>query len=662
MIKKPFLSSIIIYFFFIISSFPAQSSDPKSNPKLAVWEIRGGSVSGSGFFIDKKHFVTAFHVVESIFNSRYRSDKIFSKLFRKDLTFPNISLSQDNNPNILKIKGVVALSYIFDLAVLEIDGETSHYLSLANDPMKTNSLTLLGYRDGFKEIKASGEVMDKSIFYNLKTAPFLIHGMSGGPIINNKAEVEAVLSSSSNPRLIELLTEPYYVEDMIVVAVKAHYIKEIMKFQKRSETLSEFLKVVDSSLLKQKRDLYNLALEGRALEQYILSYKLRISKEQDFFFKLMRADKVIASNNEDISIYWLKKAASNDLAPALYELSMYLFGRGSRLYFQSSLNDKESKEDLIQSGYYMEEAAKLDYAPAQFMTAVFYHKGLNKNLEKAFYWMKKSAEQDYVLAQYSLALMYKEAEGVEQDLKQSFYWMKKSAELGNARAPYDLALMYKEAEGVEQDLKQSFYWMKKSAELGDERAPYELALMYKRAEGVKQDFKQAIHWLEKVNKTESYLHLYELASLYGLEKNFELAGQFFIQAEEQKKASPVEIVKLLELQNNKESKTKIFETVKELAKGSSYAVSQYKLAQIYAKGEGTKPEAQLAFKWMKKSAEQGYTPAQYELSQMYAKGMGTKPHSLQASYWLAEAALGNHPLALKERTDCHNVFLFPQSL
>ena len=52
------------------------------------------------------------------------------------------------------------------------------------------------------------------------------------------------------------------------------------------------------------------------------------------------------------------------------------------------------------------------------------------------------------------------------------------------------------------------------------------------------------------------------------------------------------------------------------------ADAQYKLARMYAKGEGVPEDDAEAVKWFRKAAEQGHAESQFLLGAMYALGEG----------------------------------------
>lgn len=75
---------------------------------------------------------------------------------------------------------------------------------------------------------------------------------------------------------------------------------------------------------------------------------------------------------------------------------------------------------------------------------------------------------------------------------------------------------------------------------------------------------------------------------------------------------------------------------------STDAEEQYHLGLLYEKGIGVVRDYAQAFKWFKKSAEQGHPDAQYDLGLMYSRGRGVTQNSDQATKWFKKAAEQEH--------------------
>ena len=68
------------------------------------------------------------------------------------------------------------------------------------------------------------------------------------------------------------------------------------------------------------------------------------------------------------------------------------------------------------------------------------------------------------------------------------------------------------------------------------------------------------------------------------------------------------------------------------------ARSQHTLGKMYDAGLGADADAEAAFFWVRKAAQQGFDRAQYSLGEMYRDGAGTRP-SLEAAFrWFLRAA------------------------
>lgn len=77
--------------------------------------------------------------------------------------------------------------------------------------------------------------------------------------------------------------------------------------------------------------------------------------------------------------------------------------------------------------------------------------------------------------------------------------------------------------------------------------------------------------------------------------------------------------------------------------------SQYMMGVIYDRGEGLPQDFAEAVAWYRKSAEQGYVAAQFELGNKYASGEGVPQNYAEAYVWFSLAAAAGHETAREER-------------
>ncbi len=67
-------------------------------------------------------------------------------------------------------------------------------------------------------------------------------------------------------------------------------------------------------------------------------------------------------------------------------------------------------------------------------------------MPRAKWWLEKAAKQDFALAQYKLARMYSKGEGVEQDLHRAREWYERAAKQDFALAKTILDKVFKKKE------------------------------------------------------------------------------------------------------------------------------------------------------------------------------------------------------------------------
>ena len=421
---------------FLSSKIPSQLD----NADQAIWKIsslrndgneRNKAVAnGTGFFVGANHFITNFHVISSMLLNRPEN---------------NIVLSQGENR--AYVKGILAVSAVYDLALLEVErisinsltlkeelpiskrGENAaNFLSLRKDlPETSENLFITAYPSGiFARIEKTGDISyeDEEI-YAFSVNKYVLTGASGSPVLDEQGQIVGVVSASTSNFL--------------------HVI--------RVNHLREFI----AGNVGIKCPNFN---SDEAVEFAIA--KACIKEEMENFKELV----------EESSI-----SAQSILFHMLIDFSW----------------------DANQSFQWTKRWAEWDHALAQYSLGIMYSKaeGVDQDLGQAFQWMKRSAEQGYVPAQYNLGIMYYEGDGVKQDLSQAFQWIKQSAEQAHASAQYILSIMYYHGEGVDQDVIQAVQWMKRSAEQACSPAQYELAIMYLKGDGVDQDVFQAVQWMER---------------------------------------------------------------------------------------------------------------------------------------------------------------------
>ena len=91
-----------------------------------------------------------------------------------------------------------------------------------------------------------------------------------------------------------------------------------------------------------------------------------------------------------------------------------------------------------------------------------------------------------------------------------------------------------------------------------------------------------------------------------------------------------------------------------LAAEQGYAPAQNNLAVCYSTGAGVPKDQAKAIEWIRKSADQGYARAQCYLGLSYAKGEGVPRDQAQAIDWFRKSAAQGFPDALNHLGYCHS--------
>ena len=337
--------------------------------------------SATVFSIRPKLFVTGFHVV-------------FPMLQEYDLE--EITLSQDDNPLVLKLNQVLALSIIDDLILIETKEPANHSLPLGDKlPKSKEALFLLNYNyykgERFNIVEKTGNVFFPG--YNTYSFPvnqYDLKGVSGGPFINDIGEVVGVaLQGSTNISFVLVLDR----------------LRKFIKGEAGSNCTA-FINIEDC-IEKEMEILKTLAEQGSLVAQYRLGNMYSSGQE-------------VLSQDFQKAFKWWTRAAEQNHFEAQFNLgNMYHYGEGV-------------EKDLQKAFEWRMKAAEQGLSIAQYRVGhmYYYGEGVEKDLQKAFEWGMKAAEQNYVSAQHFVGDMYYYGEGVEQDFQKAAEWWAKAASQG----------------------------------------------------------------------------------------------------------------------------------------------------------------------------------------------------------------------------------------
>ena len=274
------------------------------------------SNGGSGFFINGSRLIfTNFHVVSSLLKGG----------------LSKVTLSQNGVESGLKIKSLLALCAVADIALLETDSEAPFYLSLRDEPLfEDEDLTILGYPDrAFRVIRKGGPLafFFKGFWEFPTKKKSSKKGASGGPVIDSRGQVVGIFKRSN---------------DDVAIFTGVNQLKAILEGEigvrcGKNSPEKCFKKAV--TLAKRR------GFEGDAEAQYALS----IMYEEGFG--------VEQEEDAGESFFWLKKAAKKGHAYAQYDLGfMYV-----------ALGEERVNYDPKTAAFWLEKSSKQGHGRAKYL-------------------------------------------------------------------------------------------------------------------------------------------------------------------------------------------------------------------------------------------------------------------------------------------------------
>lgn len=198
--------------------------------------------------------------------------------------------------------------------------------------------------------------------------------------------------------------------------------------------------------------------------------------------------------DQEKSIYWLKKAADNNLAGAQGLYGEYLLSKGK--------NEAERRQGVA----YLEKAAKHNDPRALSLLGAIYQIGYRvpEDPQKGLAFISKAAEAEYADAEYLMGNSYDKGVGVEVNVEKAVEWYKKAAEHGSSDALFKLAIAYCYGTGVEKNIQKAEEILQDAVSAGSSDAKYLL---------------QAIPCIKMEESGEQYLALERMTKLFSVDKN-----------------------------------------------------------------------------------------------------------------------------------------------
>ena len=292
--------------------------------------------------------------------------------------------------------------------------------------------------------------------------------------------------------------------------------------------------------------------------------------------------------------------------------------------------------------------------------------GMGKDVYGAASWYLKSAAQNYLPAMVYVGYIYSAGQGVTIDKKKAFDWYTRAAQMGDAVAQNNLAAMLRAGDPYAEDKKLAAQWFLQSAMQGNMRAQYNLANMYRTADGIGKNSAEAMKWYTyAANQGDMYAqyalgYMYfgaakDLASKVGdakqaldqVAKMSDADKAKLSDAEKAKQADDLKAAKETVDSNTPELETDRQQALEWFRRSAEQGMTkaQMALARMYENGNGGPDKGMTdALVWYTNAAEAGAPEAMRRLGMLYEgkitdwNGKGIDKNYKLAFKWLRKAA------------------------
>ena len=196
------------------------------------------------------------------------------------------------------------------------------------------------------------------------------------------------------------------------------------------------------------------------------------------------------------------------------------------------------------------------------------------------------------------------------------------ARCGDAEAQYQLASCYHSGYGVEENDSLAFVWAKKSAEQDYPAGLYFLAYCYETGKGCSANMGNANYLYKKAyEKAMSQINAGDPSAQFVVGKIYDYGNGGVTQ--------------------NQEVAVRWYRRAAE----QGYPGAQFNMGNCCQLGEGVEQNKEEAVYWYRQAARQGDADSQYMLGLCYASGDGVAKNARKAIEWFKEASRQGHRLA-----------------
>lgn len=257
--------------------------------------------------------------------------------------------------------------------------------------------------------------------------------------------------------------------------------------------------------------------------------------------------------------------------------------------------------------------------------------------------IRKLAQQGVASAQYAFA----EKLLKNKKIQEAVFWLSQAAEQKNVAACYELGKRCYHGQGISVDYKRAFNLFEtviEKAKSADKktRCYIYLGWMLRDGLGLEKDEQSALKWFEKAadegNSVAQYEAYFLLLHNSALRHKARTSFLSYLERSARAEFSPAQLDYGLLFYNSGKFE-KAFKWIKKSAEQGN-PDAQKLIGSMYLSGEGCTRSNKNALFWKEKSAQQGHPDAQADVGLMHYGGIGTTKNISSAYFWSVLAANG----------------------
>lgn len=398
----------------------------------------------------------------------------------------------------------------------------------------------------------------------------------------------------------------------------------------------------DTAKYELAKVYWNLSAYEEAIKWYVEAVKSGNEAAQKALGDIYRTGDNVTKNYEYALKYYSMVPICKDNAIQLLVGQLYQSG-GFGI-----------KKDYVAAYSWLLKAAEQGNIEASFLVgkALDSGSGVAKNKKMALQWIEKAALEDHVRGLTWAGYMYAHGEGTVDgtaDYIKAVQYDKRAVALGNPTAKNNLAFLYYRGHGVEKDFSMAFSLFLEAANSGVLVSMNMVADMYRDGTGIEKNIQESFNWYKRAADKKDKDSAFIVAEMYrigeDIPKDEVSALNYYESAAKQKHAKASDWAGYMYLngigcQYNIEKAREYFAVAAE----AGVVRSQYYFGEILYSEDKKYLES---LGWYKKAAEQDFMLAEYKLAEMYRKGEGTASSNRDALIWYEKAAAHDYLKAIE---------------